>query len=581
MHIKRRVFLDLDMYRNHIKLQTQVGKTARRTILVIFLHLLFVYLTSFSERDILTSVDGGSISHGVSHQQTTEHSQFMPKLCQNQSKICEGSFCIPGINRCVCDLRLPVQFDRFCLRQVDIDSKCFATSQCNHTVKDAVCIDINSNSILDIETSKFKLDQWQQLNELRQMSQSSSTRNTQASNPGRQVTFITPNKLTMSMLLLDDHLRDPVVEAKDDEIKLNVRNSPYEINYNTHELLLQNHTRRRTNATERALDSMDLVSTTSLDGVNSTLTSTQTILASNYMNQESVSSTKGTIAFTSMDLPTNKLPISTTSTLASRDPESTTVVVPTTISNSPQTQTSFNQRTASSTQLEGLVNRKMVTKTPHWPPGTCSCPFGFMFDLMLRKCMALSLSESHCLMDSACKNIANTHCSKDTKKCECDEPFVWDQRELACLRPKLDKKDVQADTKIVVDNSLSPSNISSKLFFEHTNFLLILFLFVIVLVTLIIIESNIKCFSSKNSALISPKRQHKKTNKQTSNPNHVSPKSPYGTIRKSDHNSQLSDFTQATRGRILNYDFEQDSPKAEATQPLTTNTLKITFLLLF
>lgn len=539
------------------RIQTHVPKAN------LFIKLLFVHV-------VLIAPTG--ISYGSSQPPITDVNQLMPKLCQNQSVICEGSFCIPGVRRCVCDLRMPVQFDKFCLRQLDIESKCFVTNQCNHTVKDAVCIDINSNSILDVDASRFKLEQWHQLNELR----SQSTKNRIPSSVGA-------NKQTQSfvarssMFMLENGRKDILIGSSQDEpIVSKARNSPYEINYNTNELLIQNHTRRRTNSTERPLDTLNIIP---IPNPNSSLTNDAK------KGSQSISIVEPQSVGPAIELVQNSTTSTENATTSasplSQDAELTTNPVITTSMSPIMTSSDANLQTTTSIVGE-LANRKMVTKTPHWPPGVCSCPFGYMFDSMLRKCLALSLSDSHCQSDSDCKNIPTTHCSKETKKCECDEPFVWDQKDLACLRPKFASKDTQLDANAVVDSSLLPATISSRLFLENTNFLLILILLLIVSGALFVIESTVKCFSSKNSALISPKRNQKKQ-KQSPATSGLPPRSPYATLRRPEHqsNSQLSSFTKATRGRILNYDFEQDSPKSNSTPPIASNTLKITFLLLF
>lgn len=547
-----------------------ISRFILRLSVLLFGYLLFVDFCYISENYNPAIVSATSINYGVNELPITDVNQLMPKLCQSQSAICEGVICIPDIRRCDCDLRMPVQFDKFCLRQVDIDTKCFATKQCNHTVKEAVCIDINSNAVLDVEASKFKLEQWQQLNELRSQSGSRAGSN---SATGKQRAFVSgslgiPSRRILSMGSFDGRL----IETQDSVMYSSARNSPYEINYNTNDLLVQNHTRRKINSTERIPDAVEIPSSSKVS--NDPQLATQTIPNPDQNNpitpkvriEQVSSSTIATSRSESLATVINQQPNegvdSTTSVSEATDNPATTLLPgPTTTSD--------------------LSSRKMITKTPHWPPGICSCPFGYMFDSMLRKCLAKSLNDSHCLVDSDCKYIPLTHCSIETKKCACDEPFVWDQKDLACLRPKQMKKDEPIDGS-VVDNSLLPTSITSKLFLENSNLIyLLLILFFIITATLIILESTVKCFSSKNSALISPKRQQKKQRSNSGAPNNVGPKSPYATLRKSDQpNSQLSNFTQATRGRILNYDFEQDSPKTETAPSLANNTLKITFLFL-
>lgn len=575
-----------------------------RTVLLLIASCLLL-----SETIGKQEVAATSINYGITQQPITDIAQLMPKLCQNQTMICEGSFCIPGIRKCVCDLRMPVQFGRFCLRQVDIETKCFATSQCNHTIKDAVCIDINSNAILDSESSKFKLDQWQQLNELRQLSQSTLSKD---QTPPRQPhLFTTTESSQNSMFLVDSSNNNNFdgfnLEARDDVIISNARNSPYEINYNTPELLSQNHTRRRTNHSDRSSltnailnvppssynPSKDTYSLdksvsdrTDISGLNptssdsslasSTTTTTTSIPTSTFYSpttsQRAINNENGEPSSLTTERDTNRIYQQDSSSSSKSDETSATSTAATTASTT--TTTTMNSYS------ELTSRKKMIIKSPNWPPGICSCPHGFMFDSMLRKCLTLSLADSHCIVDSDCKQVSMTHCSTETKRCNCDEPLIWNQTELACVRPRAPVKTESSTPKKeaggFLENLLSPP-ILARLLPDYT-MILLFFVIMVIISTLIILKLTVKCFSSSSSALISPKNKKKKP----AQANNLNPRSPYATLRRPDHkpNSQLSNFTQATRGRILNYDFESENPKlpddSNSPSPLPPNggTLK-------
>lgn len=612
---------DLIMYSGHLgntqKIYSKSSQLLHSLVNATFMTVIIVVLTLISEHIIHIDVtQATSINQGISQQPITDMTLLMPKLCQNQSVICEGSFCIPGIRRCVCDLRMPVQFDKFCLKQVDIQTKCFVTSQCNHTVKDSVCIDLNSNAILDVESSRFKLDQWQQLNELRQLSQQSIP-NSQGPSLGSKQTRETIESTGSNMLsgfTFEEDLNNvPLVDLRDGIVSAVHRNSPYEINYNTPELLHQNHTRRRTNF---------MLETSTTKSVHD--------LSNHQSNQIPKSSSIQEESQTTTQQPVVTQDITMTKSTDKKNDDSTTAttkissisvspITETPNSNSPTTGFSRSQPVQQTTSVSiissvsppsiDLSNRKMVTKSANWPPGICSCPFGFMFDSMLRKCLALSLIDSHCTTDPDCKQIQSTHCLKETKKCVCDEPLVWNSKELACMRtpgllnsknniiaPK--NQDESPDTSNTIDTSfLLPSTTGSLL--DYASISLVLFLIFVIIGSLIIMELSVKCFSGSNSsALISPRRQqqhneqkkHKQQTQSSLDGTLTMSRSPYATLRRPpDHtpNSQSSNFTQATRGRILNYDFEQDSMK---TEPLNnqqstisnnvSNAMKITFLFL-
>lgn len=535
------------------------------TSLVLFICLHFIDILSPNEISHIT-VAATSINYGISQQPITDVNQLMPKLCQNQSVICEGSFCIPGIRKCVCDLRMPVQFGRFCLRQVDIETKCFATNQCNHTVKDAVCIDINSNAILDIDSSKFKLEQWQQLNDLRQQSKSSISQDIPAKQYQIQMYSTTAEPPSRSMFLIEDNrnnLDSLTFEARDAVIISNVRNSPYEINY-TLDLIQQNHTRRRTNNSDRSsLNNLFTPMTGSNFNPTRDTHIDEKIMTTNAFSSE-IPSTQRTFenSNTQTDATTTVVDLVTSAhnindvkfknIVGFKNDESTT-----------------QETTKPTTTLHSdLTSRKKtIIKSPNWPPGVCSCPFGFMFDSMLRKCLALSLSDSHCQNDSDCKQILSTHCSQGTKKCECDEPLVWNQRESSCVRQKVttttESSVPRKETGDFVDNLLPPL-ILAKLLPDYTMMLLI-FVISVVVGTLIVLKLTVKCFSSSSSALKSPKTKKKRQGMNSNLP----PRSPYATLGKPNHkpSSQLANFTQATRGRILNYDFEQEGAKSDSVSP--------------
>lgn len=532
-----------------------------------------------SESNHRWKVAATSINYGINQQPITDISQLMPKLCQNQTMICEGSFCIPGVRKCVCDLRMPVQFGRFCLRQIDIETKCFVTSQCNHTIRDAVCIDINSNAILDAESSKIKLDHWQQLNELRQSSQPTVSKEQV---PTRQAhPFTTTESSQRSMFLFDSNNNNnnfdgSNFEARDDVIVSNARNSPYEINYNTPELLSQNHTRRRTNNSDRSslANSILNVPPSGYNPSKDTHSEEKSISDRNNIPEMNPSSTTSA-TMTSTAGSTSGAEFSSSSS-SQTSPYDNVELSPSTTeqdtnrrsqqdssSNGRSGDTGSNSGSTTTTVSYGdLASRKkMIIKSPSWPPGICSCPHGFMFDSMLRKCLTLSLADSHCQVDSDCKQVSMTHCSTESKRCDCDEPLVWNQTELACVRPKAPVITENSTTKkengSFFDNLISPL-ILAKLLPDYT-MILLFFVIMVIISTLIILKLTVKCFSSSSSALISPKNKKKKP----APTNNLNPRSPYATLRRPDHkpSSQLSNFTQATRGRILNYDFESDSPK--------------------
>jgi hypothetical protein len=503
-----------------------------------------------------------SINYGISHQPITDVSQLMPSLCQNQSVICEGSFCIPGVRKCVCDLRQPVQIGLFCLRQVDIETKCFATSQCNHTIRDAVCTDINSNTILDADSSKFKLKQWQQLNDLRQASQSAVAKQQQQdSSKPKQTTASSVSSIKAQMYLADNAHDKLSFQTRDDVIMSNARNSPYEINYYTPELLKQNHTRRNNENGDRNINMLNLAAGTSSpdeqnDGFRSNIDDNnfkQTLNKQLIQSMINHDATTQQITTTTQNADaTTKSPTADTTTTIYPPPSSSTGI-----------DSAFNP-TSSTPPTSSLSNelskKKLIVKAPNWPPGVCSCPPGYMFDSMLRKCLAFSLADSRCLVDNDCKQIKMTHCSKDTKKCECDEPLIWNQTDLACVRPK-------PRMAVIPDKPADPLLLGELLPDQTT----ILFIFVatIIVATLLILGLIVKCFSTSKPALISPKNQKNKKSNQNS-----IPKSPYATLRKTDPtNSQLNSFTQATRGRILNYNFEQDNPVQESTSPRSASAM--------
>jgi len=498
-------------------------------------------------------IEATSINYGVNQMPISDIKQLMPQLCQNQSVICEGSFCIPGVRKCVCDLRMPVQFGRFCLRQIDIDTKCFATNQCNHTIKDAVCIDINSNSILDAESSKFKLDQWQHLKDLRQQSQSALTYD---SPKQFQTIPMTTESINKQMFLLTNHNHvSQSFETRDDIVMSHSRNSPYEINYNTPELLLQNHTRRRTNHGNRTSSQPIPNITSPVDPVREIPVESAAKLPNSHSDPKS-STPESSMTTLSQ----------TTSNSVTIDPvDSRSAISNLATSNIESTKSSIDELNPTSVQApigDMVSKKKMVMKSPNWPPGICSCPFGYMFDSMLRKCLALSLVDSHCQVDGDCRQIPMSHCSHESKKCQCDEPLVWDPKGLSCERPKIqittETPGNKRETAVFLDNLFNPLTYS-KLIPDYTLILLI-FVILVVVGTLVIMKLIVKCFSSSNSALISPKTKKKKPS-----PNHSAQKSPYATLRRPDHkpNSQFYDQSEDTRGRILNYDFEQESPKIE------------------
>lgn len=467
-------------------------------------------------------VAANSINYGISQETITDINLLMPKLCQNSS-VCEGSFCIPGLRKCICDLRMPVSLGRYCLRQVDIDAKCFATSQCNHTLKEAVCIDVLSNAVLDVDSSKFKLDQWQQLSDLRQQQQA---RETYGGSSVKKLSFISSRSYRSITDNRSLKVKPPTV--------MDSRNSPYEFKYNTQQLLLQNHTRRN-------------------------FSNEKTLLGSN-------------LNFRSKDEFLNDWPGTTT-----QDTSATSASITSSLSDSSTAPIEINpasidptiasvSSTPSST-IDQTFRKKVSTKNPVWPPGVCSCPLGSMFNSMLRRCIAISLADSHCFSDSDCRQFAMTHCSTDTRKCHCDEPLSWDQRSLACVKPSptttppsLESTSTRKDSSN--SDSLLPPLILAKLLPDYT--LLPVFAVIVVVGILILLKFSAKCSSSNSSALISPKNKKKKA--KSSN---LPPRSPYATLRRPDHkpSSELSTFTQATRGRILNYDFEQEESPSKVVPP--------------
>lgn len=515
-----------------------------------------IYNTILSHSvDLVQRASATSINYGISQQPITDISQLMPKLCQTQSTICEGSFCIPGVKKCVCDLRMPVLISRFCLRQIDMDTKCFATNQCNHTVKDAVCLDINSRAVLDAESTKFKLEQWHQLHELKKSSQSTLAKETSnaQSQMNKNREYIRSRNANFHS---DDGQQIGQLRASAQNSVIpsyaSARNSPYEINYDTPELLHQNHTRRRTNNNNDRTEFETFMNMTGAQGRSGSTSDSQSTIS-----QLTTSAT--TLPQTStQDGSSTALSYSTTST--------TTTTTSQTIID-----TSINKEATSTTYSDAINRKKVTVKTTHWPPGICSCPIGFMFDHMLRKCLALSLADSHCLVDLDCKQISSSHCSLTSRKCECDEPFVWDQQELACTRPKQPVRtegttyaggsDEKRESASFVDN-LVPPLVLAKLMPDYT-MMLAIFVVLVIIGTLLLLKVTVKCFSSSSSALISPSKK-KKSNQNNSN---LPARSPYATLRRPDHTPQLSNFTQATRGRILNYDFEQESPRADGLSP--------------
>lgn len=534
----------------------------------IFTMLIFIFLLNAKQGQAT------SINYGISQRPITDISQLMPTLCLNQSVICEGSFCIPGLKRCVCDLRQPVQFGRFCLRQVDIETKCFVTNQCNHTIKDAVCIDVSSNTVLDLESSRFKLEQWQQLNELRQASKSAMSNKESM----KQRLDPTTNTLVKPMYLARTNEEEQTFQAHDDVIMSSYRNSPYEINYYTPELLHQNHTRRKTNSSDRdssnldTLKNSDFSNDTQNDGSRATSSNVTSQSFSNSLMQsiiavETTTSQTKTTSIATTNEPTATMTTTTSATNIVTSPQNYLNDAKTT-SNAVEAAT----KTEMTTPTSELSKKKMVIKTPNWPPGVCSCPAGFMFDSMLRKCLALSLADSHCQSDNDCKQIGLTHCSSETRKCECDEPLVWNQTELVCQRPRpAAKTDIQANQpKEGFFENLIPPLLMVKILPDQT-MLLVVFIIFVIICTLVILRLIVKCFSSNNSALISPKNSKKRKGGGFGDTagSLMPPKSPYATLRKPEHkpNTPLANFTQAARGRILNYDFEQDNPIPEARSP--------------
>lgn len=528
----------------------RITSTYLLLIPVLFLSLLI------SKKNIV--IQATSINYGISQQPITDVSMLVPVLCQYQSVICEGSFCIPGVKKCVCDLRQPVQVGRFCLRQVDLETKCFATSQCNHTIKDAVCVDTNSNLILDVESSKFKLEQWQHLNELRQASQlavfSSSNQDVSSQQKSRINTYVTARP----MYLVESVREDLSFEAKDDVIMSNARNSPYEINYYTPELLQQNHTRRKTNSSERSFNPLSIEFSTPANILNDGLRTNTA--GDNYIRSpDSDTGGTGSSMIQSYIAGDTTTGLSIITTAASRTQMSTTESSPTSSSSNDLNLLASSTPPPTTSLSNELSKKKVVVKAPNWPPGLCSCPPGYMFDSMLRKCLALSLSDSHCMNDNDCRQIRSTHCEKSSKKCECDEPLIWNQTELACVRPR--------PKMAVVTGTEKPAQtlLLTELFPDQTIVLLLIFVVAIIIVTLVIMGLVVKCFSSNKPTLISPKNAKNKKFNQNS-----MPRSPYTTLRKADNkpnSTQLNSFTQATRGRILNYDFEQEDPMNGSPSP--------------
>lgn len=458
--------------------------------------------------DIATKASTTSINYGVDQPLFTDLTQLMPTLCRNQTVICEGSYCIPGIRRCMCDLRQPVQLDKFCLRQVDIGNKCFATSQCNHTVKEAICLDISSNTLLALESSKFKLDQWHQLNDLRV--QSKTSLNSQS----------IPQK-AISSLINGGHL----VAFYNLPIYSNSRTSPYEINYESPNLYEQNHTRRRTNSHEEK---------ESANGV------------ANQGSNNNETTTKQTNDQVTV--------ITDTST---KVPEESTTWYPSDNIDGQVKQSTVSDED-SKISSDGNNNRqKAVSKTIYWPPGVCSCPHGFMFDPMIRKCLSLSLENSRCQVDEDCKQLVYTHCLLETKRCVCDEPFEWNKKSQACTRPLITSEEVNEVTSNEKQNFKDNERIGPIAQFFITKLaqvnpvMFISLLVALIFVFVVILKLITICFSTKSSILISPKNIKNKT--YTTNT--LSKHQPY-KIKNED--SHLFMGTKETKGRILNYDFEQE-----------------------
>jgi len=427
---------------------------------------------------------------------------------------------------------------------------------------------------LDHESGGYKLEQWYHLNELRQTQAKGFT------NKQQTTTSTTEKPLFIAAPLVRERSDDGLVfEAHDDVMITNSRNSPYE--FTTPELMQQNHTRRRQN-----MDQL-LANLRSED-------SRAPIPPDPYPTSEpqADSSDSAPTVVSNQDSTTQSLTTTTIKPIE-RKVEALT------------TQETITTKTAASVNnLGDPSKKKMIVKTPNWPPGICSCPNGFMFDAMLRKCLGLSLIDTHCQVDNDCRQIRLTHCSMETKKCECDEPFVWNQTELMCQRPK---KILSTETTVLEatatsggpndyrftpvtqrtketppnkqDNgleSLIPPLLLAKLLPDQTVMLLILVI-VVITATLIILGFIVKCFSSNSAALISPKSPKNKGHKATSSTD-LPPRSPYATLKRPEYHNKHSQFTQAARGRILNYDFEQDSPTANnpsdsAHSPHTKKTL--------
>lgn len=545
--------------RNIANISTISPTTTTTTLLLLLGHLIALV-------DWSLSAEATSINYGISQQTITDISQLMPRLCQNQTVICEGSFCIPGVRKCVCDLRMPVQVARFCLRQVDIDTKCFVTNQCNHTIKDAVCLDINSQQVIDLELGKRRLENWQQLKELKsQLSEAPDgqrTTTTTTRRPGNQ----------RSVFLIDSSsmFSELGFEARDDVMPSNVRNSPYEINYNTPELLQQNHTRRRTNHSDRPFDPFKPPLPDSDPSLNELQNDSRPIVRDSSVETSSASASSSESSISPADASRTD-PAAVRS--ASSDLSTTTPAALTSTKTSSTVTTTSTSTPTSSAAATGSAHLEAPRKAKpaSWPPGICSCPPGFMFDCMLRKCLALSLADSHCQSDNDCKQIALTHCSRDSKKCECDEPLVWEQK--ACARPRQQQQQQQQEpAKGSPEVPQAAEGLAGHLIalllrlLSDQTMLLLIFVVIVILATLVILYLTVNCFSSTGSALISPKRASK--SKQTtpttgaSSSSGLPPRSPYATLKRPDSykpSTELSKFAQATRGRILNYDFEQDT----------------------
>ncbi|KAG9510715.1 Serum response factor-like protein, partial [Fragariocoptes setiger] len=521
-----------------------------------------------------------NINYGMAPQPITDINQLMPKQCQNQTMICEGSFCIPGVKQCVCNLRTPVQFGKYCLRQLDIGVQCFVTSQCNHTIKSSVCIEQSSGQVIDEATARFKLDQWHQLNELRMKSNQALMTGTTVA-PGSSSSAQSIATETVSEIINVTTPESSAVHTSSNIRPNYMRNSPYEIGYpsapyTTTNLTSDENSRidslgrmiartspRSSSMMKSQHSSDDSLTTVSSQPINSqssdALLSSSKTSDTSYAPQHYTTSTQSTADLNSGSR-INYSPVGSGSLLDRPSDVSTTSVT------SNQVQDSTSYQSVPSTDLSALLNtnaggqRKAASRTK-WPPGKCSCPPGYMFDHMMRKCLTISIHDTYCKTDLDCSQIPLTHCYQARSKCECDELYVWDVKQLACVRETRSLEEKPSDGVAAPDIEYQ---LPRFLFLDETTSVLVVGC-CIVLGILLLLISTVRCFTSKPSSTPStPRSRSKNIQHCTLKKSSRTTPSPVSLDTMSRPVSQLSNSNKETRGRILNYDFEQNTIYSQA-----------------